>query len=98
MAEFTELETRLFINGEFTPSICGKTFKLVNPATDKLVTEVYKARVEDVELAVQSSRTAFPRGLKLISVPGIRIFDLIYHHGSGNNKVYVSYKLQTIRL
>jgi aldehyde dehydrogenase (NAD+) len=60
MAEFTNIETRLFINGEFTPSIRGKIFKLINPATDKLAAEVYEAGAEDVDLAVQSAKKAFP--------------------------------------
>ncbi|KAL7800714.1 aldehyde dehydrogenase [Trichoderma afarasin] len=60
MAEFANIETRLFINGEFTPSIRGKTFKLINPATDKSTAEIYEGGAEDVDLAVQSAKNAFP--------------------------------------
>ncbi|OPB42775.1 hypothetical protein A0O28_0084110 [Trichoderma guizhouense] len=60
MAEFANIETRLFINGEFTPSIRGKIFKLINPATDKLTAEIYEGGAEDVDLAVQSAKNAFP--------------------------------------
>ncbi|PKK48521.1 hypothetical protein CI102_5759 [Trichoderma harzianum] len=60
MAEFANIETRLFINGEFTPSIRGKVFKLINPATDKLTAEIYEGGAEDVDLAVQSAKNAFP--------------------------------------
>lgn len=60
MAEFANIETRLFINGEFIPSIGGKIFKLINPATDKLTAEIYEGGAEDVDLAVQSAKNAFP--------------------------------------
>lgn len=69
MAEFANIETRLFINGEFTPSIQGKIFKLINPATDKLTAEIYEGGAEDVDLAVQSAKNAFPAWAQAEGIP-----------------------------
>lgn len=54
-----EFESRLFINGEFVPSRSGSKFELVNPATTKVVTAVYEAGVEDVDIAVKAAGDAF---------------------------------------
>lgn len=54
------IEDRLFINGEFVPSIAGKKFDLYNPATEKLAASVYEAGVEDVDVAVKAAKAAFP--------------------------------------
>jgi hypothetical protein len=48
----TQLETRLFINNEFVPSIKEKKFETVNPATEEVICEVWEAGVEDVDRAV----------------------------------------------
>jgi aldehyde dehydrogenase (NAD+) len=54
------IEDRLFIDGEFVPSISGKKFDLYNPATEKLVASVYEAGAEDVDRAVKAAKAAFP--------------------------------------
>ena len=54
------LETRLYINGEFVPSKSGKTFTVTNPATLKPVAQVSEASVEDVDIAVNAAKAAFP--------------------------------------
>lgn len=54
------IEDRLFIDGEFVPSISGKKFDLYNPATEKLAASVYEAGAEDVDLAVKAAKAAFP--------------------------------------
>ncbi|RFU73109.1 aldh [Trichoderma arundinaceum] len=53
-------ETRLFINGEFVPSISGKTFPIHNPATEEKITDVFEADTEDVEVAFTAAENAFP--------------------------------------
>jgi aldehyde dehydrogenase (NAD+) len=54
----TNIETRLFINGEFVPSKSGKTFDVINPATEKVTASPYEAAAEDVDLAVEASEAA----------------------------------------
>jgi aldehyde dehydrogenase (NAD+) len=55
-----DIETRLFINGEFVPSRAGKTFDVVNPATEKVTASPYEGTAEDVDLAVDAAKAAFP--------------------------------------
>ncbi|GLA14365.1 hypothetical protein AnigIFM62618_000744 [Aspergillus niger] len=54
------IETRLFINGEFVPSLSGSKFDLYNPATEELSASVYEAGPEDVDRAVAAAKAAFP--------------------------------------
>lgn len=54
------IEDRLFIDGEFVPSISGKKFDLYDPASEKLVASVYEAGAEDVDVAVAAAKAAFP--------------------------------------
>ncbi|OCK74766.1 aldehyde dehydrogenase [Lepidopterella palustris CBS 459.81] len=54
------IEDGLFINGEFVPSKSGKKFDIFNPATEKWSASVYEADVEDVDIAVQAAKDAFP--------------------------------------
>ncbi|KAF2198130.1 aldehyde dehydrogenase [Delitschia confertaspora ATCC 74209] len=60
MALPKHIETRLFINGEFSESSNGKTFDICNPATTKLVAKVYEASEEDTNRAVAAAKDAFP--------------------------------------
>lgn len=55
-----EIETRLFINGEFVPSKSGKNFDVVNPATEQISASVYEAELDDVNAAVAAAKAAFP--------------------------------------
>ena len=55
-----KIEDRLYINGEFVPSISGKRFDVVNPATEKHAASVYEAGAEDVDVAVAAAKAAFP--------------------------------------
>lgn len=57
--ELSNIETRLFINGEFTNAKSGKTFQLYNPATEKFVVSVQEANESDVDLAVNAAEDAF---------------------------------------
>lgn len=56
----THIEDRLFINGEFVPSVAGKKFDLYNPSTEKFVAAVYEADAADVDEAVKAAKAAFP--------------------------------------
>ena len=56
----SKIEDRLYINGEWVPSISGKRFDVVNPATTKVVASVYEAGAEDVDKAVAAAKAAFP--------------------------------------
>jgi len=49
----------LFINGEFTPTIDGTTFKSINPATEEVLAEITAAGSSDVDRAVAAARTAY---------------------------------------
>ncbi|KAJ6065933.1 aldehyde dehydrogenase [Penicillium canescens] len=53
-------ENRLFINGEFVPSLSGKTFDIINPTTEEVIAAVYEADVGDVDRAVEAAKAAFP--------------------------------------
>jgi len=55
-----EIESRLFINGEFVPSKSGKKFDVYNPTTEKVSGSVYEADAEDVDIAVKAAKEAFP--------------------------------------
>ncbi|KIV79891.1 hypothetical protein PV11_07432 [Exophiala sideris] len=56
----SHIEDKLFIDGEFVPSVSGKKFDVYNPTTEKLAASVYEAGVEDVDLAVKAAKEAFP--------------------------------------
>nr|XP_043610154.1 aldehyde dehydrogenase family 2 member C4-like [Erigeron canadensis] len=54
--------TKLFINGEFTDSISGKTFETVDPRTEETIAKVAEGDKEDIDLAVKAARKAFDHG------------------------------------
>jgi aldehyde dehydrogenase (NAD+) len=60
MSKKYKIETRLFIDGEFTNGHSGKKFPLYNPATEEVVVEVYEADEVDVDNAVAAAKKAFP--------------------------------------
>ena len=45
----------LFIGGEWRPASDGGTFPVLNPATEKSITEVSNATAEDVTSAVHAA-------------------------------------------
>lgn len=59
---FLEGEKELFINGEYVPSVSGKKFEVVNPATEEVLARVSEAQKEDIDLAVKAARQAFEEG------------------------------------
>ncbi|CAH0477725.1 unnamed protein product [Peronospora belbahrii] len=52
-------QTNLLINGQFVPSISGKTFKTFNPATEEKIADVAEADKADIDAAVAAARAAF---------------------------------------
>jgi delta 1-pyrroline-5-carboxylate dehydrogenase len=55
----SKYDTQLFINGKFVNSSSGKTFPVINPATEELICHVQEAQPEDVDLAVKAANDAF---------------------------------------
>ncbi|MCM3399971.1 aldehyde dehydrogenase family protein [Oceanobacillus profundus] len=60
--EFLKGIKGLYINGEYVPAISGKTFSVVNPANEEVITEVSEAQEEDINVAVAAARKAFDEG------------------------------------
>ncbi|HEX4594602.1 MAG TPA: aldehyde dehydrogenase family protein [Bryobacteraceae bacterium] len=55
-----DIETRLFIGGEFVDSAAGGRIQVLNPHDNSLLAEVSEARHADVDRAVEAARRAFP--------------------------------------
>jgi aldehyde dehydrogenase (NAD+) len=51
--------TGLFINNEFIKAVDGKTFEVINPSTEEVITSVQEATEKDVDIAVEAARKAF---------------------------------------
>lgn len=60
--KFLNGKKKLFINGEFVESKSQKTFDSYNPATGEVLSCVYEAGAEDIDLAVKAARKAFDEG------------------------------------
>lgn len=54
--------SKLLINNEWCNSESGKTFKVLNPATEKVIAEVAEAGATDVNRAVIAARKSFESG------------------------------------
>ena len=52
----------LFIGGDWTPSVTGRTFETINPATGEAITEVAEGDSADIEVAVASARESVEDG------------------------------------
>lgn len=52
----------LFINGQWVPSVSGKMFETLNPATGEVICRVAEGDKEDIDRAVQAARSALERG------------------------------------
>ena len=61
-AVMTDIQNRLFINGEFVDARAGETFATINPATEEKIADVASAGVEDVDAAVQAARAQMEPG------------------------------------
>jgi len=54
-----QVETRLFIGGEFVDSVEGGRIPVLNPHDNSTLAEVSEARPADIDRAVTAARTAF---------------------------------------
>lgn len=52
----------LYINGKWQAAASGKTFPMINPATEETIAQAALGSREDVDLAVQAARQAFDKG------------------------------------
>ena len=60
--EFIQEHKKMLIDGQWVPSVSGKTFEVLNPATEEVVTHVAEGAKEDIDLAVKAARKAFESG------------------------------------
>lgn len=56
------IETRLFINGEYSAAADNSVFATVDPTAQQTLAEVARGKKADVERAVQAARDVFDRG------------------------------------
>ncbi|KAF2120848.1 aldehyde dehydrogenase domain-containing protein [Lophiotrema nucula] len=54
-----EQPTGLFINNEWVKAVDGKTFEVINPTDESVITSVQEATEKDVDIAVSAARKAF---------------------------------------
>ncbi|KAJ0415334.1 Aldehyde/histidinol dehydrogenase [Aspergillus carlsbadensis] len=77
----SEIETRLFIDGEFRAPTDGGTFPLTNPATLEQVALISEASIDDTNAAVAAAKAAFPSWSSLSpherGTPMTRLADLV---------------------
>ena len=59
---FLEGVKGLYINGEYVEAKSGKTFDVLDPATEEVIAKVSEAQAEDVDIAVAAARKAFDEG------------------------------------
>lgn len=55
-------QTGILIDGQFRPSVSGRTFETINPATGEVICHVAEGEKPDIDLAVKSARKAFDSG------------------------------------
>ena len=55
-----ELKNQLYINGEWRPASDGGTFQVLDPATEKVITNVASGTVDDAMLCLKAAEYAFP--------------------------------------
>ena len=60
-----DIETRLFIGGNFVDSAEGGRIPVLNPHDNSLLAEISEARPADIDLAVAAARKAFPAWKKM---------------------------------
>ena len=60
-----DIETRLFIGGNFVDSVEGGRIPVLNPHDNSLLAEVSEARAADIDRAIAAARQAFPAWSKL---------------------------------
>ncbi|MBP0595446.1 aldehyde dehydrogenase family protein [Paraburkholderia sp. LEh10] len=55
------MQTQLFIDGRFVPSLTGETLPTLNPHDNSVIAEVSMASHADVDRAVAAAKAAFPK-------------------------------------
>jgi phenylacetaldehyde dehydrogenase len=55
-------DAQLFIDGEFTGAVSGKTLDIINPATGSVIGQLANAGASDVDRAVKAAQRAFEEG------------------------------------
>ncbi|WP_375057370.1 aldehyde dehydrogenase PuuC [Zobellella sp. DQSA1] len=66
------IESRLFIAGEYREAEGGERFSVINPATDQPLVEASRAQERDVNTAVAVARTSFESGVWAEAAPAER--------------------------
>ena len=61
----SEIQTRLFVDGEFVDAAGGGRIPVLNPHDGSLIAEVAEAQKADVDRAVTAARAAFPAWARL---------------------------------
>jgi 4-guanidinobutyraldehyde dehydrogenase/NAD-dependent aldehyde dehydrogenase len=62
-AKTLQIETRAFINGQYTAAISGETFDCISPIDGRLLGKVASCDLADAELAVKNARATFESGV-----------------------------------
>ena len=62
LSSFLAQPKQLLINGQWQDAASGKTFDVVNPATEKVIGQVAHGEAADIARAVQAARQAFESG------------------------------------
>lgn len=60
--QFIREPRKMLIGGQWMPSASGKTFEVVNPATEEVIAHVAEGEAEDIDRAVKAARKAFESG------------------------------------
>ena len=65
------MRTQMWINGQFTGAASGRTFDVLDPATEEIIERVPAGGAADVDAAVSAASAAFPawRSLGAASAP-----------------------------
>jgi aldehyde dehydrogenase (NAD+) len=53
---------KMYIDGQWLNAASGKTYEVINPATEEVIASVPLGGVEDVEKAIDAARAAFDNG------------------------------------
>ncbi|TNM59915.1 aldehyde dehydrogenase [Aliirhizobium smilacinae] len=62
IADRLSIETRAFIDGNYTWSVSGATYGCVSPVDGRTIAQIARCNAHDVDLAVQSARRSFDSG------------------------------------
>ena len=60
--QFIREPKKMFVDGKWLSSASGKTFEVINPATEEVVAHVAEGDKEDIDIAVKAARKAFESG------------------------------------